>query len=200
MLFSAPVDDQDLIAKARHDAVQAALNIAADNTKSPGKKHPTPPKPRKRPESVRPVQAKDLKSAPKWAWDLYRKAKADAHRRGISWQLSPQEFAWLVRVSDGVCSVTGLRFDIPTGKRRGPFGPSLDRIESSQPYVLANVRIVCVAANIAMNAWGLETFLKVARAAVRHNASTPYSNDDRCLEYEGFQKQKEPAVTNALAL
>ncbi len=52
------------------------------------------------------------------------------------------------------------------GWRRAPWAPSVDRIDSSKGYVPGNVRLVCVAANLAMNEWGEDVLARVARAYV----------------------------------
>jgi hypothetical protein len=49
--------------------------------------------------------------------------------------------------------------------------PSLDQIEPSKGYTAHNVRLVCVAANFAMNAWGLDTLIRVARGVIKKAAS-----------------------------
>lgn len=120
---------------------------------------------------VREREKKDLKSAPMWAWNLYRKAKADAYRREIGWNLKPEQFSQLVQDSGGLCAVSGIPFTIPTAKARGPIGPSLDRIESEGDYSIDNVRLVCVAVNVALNVWGLDIFMKIATATVQKNIS-----------------------------
>jgi hypothetical protein len=49
--------------------------------------------------------------------------------------------------------------------------PSLDQIEPGKGYTADNVRLVCVAANFAMNAWGLDTLIRVARGVIKKAAS-----------------------------
>lgn len=66
------------------------------------------------------------------------------------------------------CSVTNTPFSLEVISHDGrkPFAPSIDRIDSAAGYVEGNCRIVCLAANIAMNTWGdsiLLTMLKYAR-------------------------------------
>lgn len=47
-------------------------------------------------------------------------------------------------LATGKCSVTGIPFDYskPKGTVKNPYAPSLDRINSSKPYVCDNVRVV----------------------------------------------------------
>ena len=75
----------------------------------------------------------------------------------------------------GRCAMTGLPFletQIGTGKARKPFAPSLDRIDPEQPYTLDNCRLVCVSVNFALNAFGDDVFLKMAKAAVSFETVT----------------------------
>ena len=41
----------------------------------------------------------------------------------------------------------------------------MDRIDPNEFYTLNNCRLVMVAVNFGMNAWGLEVYLKLAKAA-----------------------------------
>ncbi len=45
------------------------------------------------------------------------------------------------------------------------FAPSIDRIDPEKPYTLDNCRLVMVAVNFAMNTWGEDTFLRLAKLA-----------------------------------
>ena len=44
--------------------------------------------------------------------------------------------------------------------------PSLDRIDSNQPYSRRNCRLVLQAVNFALNAWGDDVFLAIAEGAI----------------------------------
>lgn len=96
-----------------------------------------------------------------WALELYRGAKKQAARRNIPFTLTPEEFAGIL--SDR-CALTGIRFEIASAGRgvRRPFAPSLDRIDSAGPYSAANVRLVCVAVNVALNVWGEAVLRRIA--------------------------------------
>ncbi len=74
---------------------------------------------------------------------------------------------------EGRCAITGLKFSnekIGSGKAKRAFAPSLDRIDPAEGYSRENCRLVMVAVNFAMNSWGEETYLRLAKAAMRHSA------------------------------
>ena len=74
----------------------------------------------------------------------------------------------------GVCALSGLPFSgkrIGTGKAQRPFYPSLDRIDPEQPYSVENCRLVLQAVNFALNSYGDEVFLKIARATARAHSN-----------------------------
>ena len=65
------------------------------------------------------------------------------------------------------CAVSGIAFDLtdPGSARRvfrKPYRPSLDRIACKGPYSKQNVRLVCVAVNVALNEWGEPVLYKIA--------------------------------------
>lgn len=65
------------------------------------------------------------------------------------------------------------------GKARRPYAPSLDRIDPGRGYEPDNVRLVCAVANFAMNAWGLEPVLHMARAMAKKHAEEAGDPGDR---------------------
>lgn len=100
----------------------------------------------------------------------YLSARKNAVKRRISFSLQRTEFEQIVRRSNRCCEVTGIPFclDSSGSTRRRPFAPSLDRIDSRQPYVFANCRLVCIATNMALGEWGIEVAAKISRGIVRH--------------------------------
>lgn len=96
--------------------------------------------------------------------ELFRNAKKSAGKRKIAWELTKEEFDKVVRRAGGHCEVTGvsLSFRYVRGGGRRPWAPSLDRRNSRLGYKLSNVRIVCVAANYAMNEWGIGVLKRLA--------------------------------------
>lgn len=66
--------------------------------------------------------------------------------------------------------MTGLPFSleqIGSGKAKRVFAPSLDRVQAGGCYSRENCRLVMVGVNFAINRWGLDTYLRLAEAAVR---------------------------------
>jgi hypothetical protein len=96
---------------------------------------------------------------------LYGDIRKNAAARNIPYSLTRGDFDKLIERSGGCCMISGIPFDATPfiGSMRRPFAPSLDRIDSAQGYVVGNVRLVCVLVNLAMNQWGLEPLLHVAR-------------------------------------
>jgi hypothetical protein len=81
-------------------------------------------------------------------------------RKRREYTLTKNDEAELIKRSGNKCELTGLNFSLFRGNAsKAPFAPSLDRINSSEGYTFRNVRLVCVAANFAMNEWG-EPILK----------------------------------------
>ena len=97
---------------------------------------------------------------------LFYETRKNAGRRQIPFDLTMEDYERIVAKHDGKCAVTGIEFSWHwqgTGNRR-PFAASIDRKDSSRGYVLGNVRLVCVAANLAMNTWGDKVLIKMAKA------------------------------------
>lgn len=96
---------------------------------------------------------------------LYARARKGADSRLIPFDLARKDFDALVIRSEGRCMVSGIPFDKrrnDTGIHR-PFAPSLDRIDSALGYTANNVRLVCMIVNMALNDWGIEPLLRMAR-------------------------------------
>ncbi len=97
--------------------------------------------------------------------------RSSAKERGIPFQISPSEVYRLMKATDFRCAVSGISFS-----RKGsagapdPWAPSIDRIEGRQGYINGNVRVVCLAANLAMNRWGFDVLLRLSMA-VANNAN-----------------------------
>lgn len=92
-------------------------------------------------------------------------ARKRAIKKSSEQDLSKGEAEALWLRCNGKCEVTGIPFSLDnsdTGSTRRPWAPSIDQIESGKGYTIANVRVVCIAVNIAMNQWGENVLYRIA--------------------------------------
>lgn len=72
---------------------------------------------------------------------LHDNAKQRAKKKDIVFRLSLEYV--IAGIAQVFCPKTGVMFDLSkSGSRTNPFAPSLDRIDSTKPYVDANVQVV----------------------------------------------------------
>ncbi len=102
--------------------------------------------------------------------NVLARARQNAKGRGRirEFTLTPEETLQKLKECKYRCSVTGVPLSLEVLSRDGrkPFAPSIDRIDNERGYTADNCRVVCLAANIAMNTWGdqvLLTMLKYAK-------------------------------------
>ena len=109
---------------------------------------------------------------PGWAKLLFSYTKSRAKKKGIEFSIEHDVFASLV--SDR-CHITGIPFDTeaPTGEHyRRAFAPSIDRIKNTEGYTNSNIRVICVAANLAMNEWGEDVLYRLSAAMCHKHGNT----------------------------
>ena len=88
---------------------------------------------------------------------ILRRSRRSARSRNLANDIDMEVLRSLWEAQQGRCAVSGLAFSEeghPHAFVKTPFAPSLDRIDSSKGYVKENVRLVCMAANFALNQWG----------------------------------------------
>lgn len=107
-----------------------------------------------------------FKATERWVREAFSKAKASARKRDIPFSLTMEDIAELAAKQRGCCAVTGKRFNAKTigASNKRPWMTSVDRIDSYIGYTKDNVRLVSIAANLAMGAWGEEVLYEMARA------------------------------------
>lgn len=109
---------------------------------------------------------------PPWASRLLSETKKRARKRGIKCKLNSADMASMIEAAGGCCQVSGIPFDFSKGTTwRRPFAPSIDRIDCGRGYVESNCRLVIYAANAAMNEWGLNVLLTLARGVVKKHGA-----------------------------
>lgn len=99
------------------------------------------------------VDREDLKN---FIEKAFRSCKRRSRDSGITFNITVEHLLSLAEQDKWCCSVTGVKYDLrQLHKNHGrPFAPSIDRITPGNGYTEGNVRLVCVAANYAMNQWG----------------------------------------------
>lgn len=99
---------------------------------------------------------------------LFENAKSGAKARELTFAITKQDVFDLIDAAGGRCMLTGLPFsdEKEPGVRKRLWRPSIDRIDSSRGYEIGNVRLICVAANIALQEHGDAVFEKLAFAYV----------------------------------
>lgn len=93
----------------------------------------------------------------------------------ITNELDLDYLVFLYEKQNGTCFSTGLPFDLSKDSRKKrfrPFSVSIDRIDPLKGYTKDNCRLVCVAFNLALNAFGEDTFEKIAKAYLEYKART----------------------------
>lgn len=105
---------------------------------------------------------------------VFTSARKNAKRRGISYDLSDAETEFIVYRTHGLCELSGIPFSPEgfTDYSRRPWMPSLDRIDNSRGYCAGNTRLICVAANIALNEWGDDVLYRLIDGINRHTCVT----------------------------
>lgn len=106
---------------------------------------------------------------------MWRRAYNRALLRRMRFELAQADVTAMMLRSGGRCAVTGIPFDYKRldGHTKRPWAPSLDRIEASDGYTVANCRIVCVVANLAMNTWGEGVFRQMLEHYQALHPATP---------------------------
>ena len=152
--------------------------------------------------SVRNLSVNDKLGLPASLIRAWRSARYRATRHGRPFTLSLDDLYVLWERCDGRCVVSGVEL---TGEEpqasalvKRPFQPSIDQIDPTKGYTLQNTRITCVAANFAMNEWGLDTLRRLARGVVQKAEEEARGNEQwyrRQTEKLREAEQALPAVT-----
>lgn len=102
---------------------------------------------------------------------IFSVSKKNAKVRNIEFKLTEKQYKELVINSCGVCSLTGIPFNFTNNTyKRNPFSASIDRIDSTKGYFVGNVRLVCVAVNIALNEWGLDVLKRISERLIEKSS------------------------------
>jgi hypothetical protein len=100
------------------------------------------------------------------ALDLMDRARIRAAESGKGFDLTRP---WVEKLISGRCAVSGREFDLTpsASTHANPNAPSLDRIDSTKGYLKSNVRAVTVHVNYALNLFGDDALVSLAKDVLR---------------------------------
>lgn len=114
-------------------------------------------------------------------WKAFDAASQRAKKRGLPFNLTIAYLIDRIEATKGRCELSGIafdpRFDADRSYAHNPYGVSIDRIEQSAGYVEGNVRLILTSLNFAINQWGLDAYLRVARSVIERIPSPLASTD-----------------------
>ena len=97
-------------------------------------------------------------------------AKARAAKKEREFAITRTDVQKMLEKQQWRCAVSGLMFDLSYDAEckfsYNPFGISIDRVDSAKGYTKDNVRLVLTAVNFALNEWGHDVYLRIAKAVV----------------------------------
>ncbi|MDP1873706.1 hypothetical protein [Phenylobacterium sp.] len=114
---------------------------------------------------------------------LLKNARARCKANGAEISLTEEDVVAMLERQGWRCAVSGIPFDLDaTGPNRKafrrPYRPSIDRIASRGPYSVSNVRIVCVAVNVALNEWGDHVLSRIAHGVVAQETAREHRTEN----------------------
>lgn len=102
-------------------------------------------------------------------------ARVRAIRKGMDFHLSADDLLSLGERQEWRCAVSGLKFNLEYDAESrftyNPFGISIDRTDCAKGYCPSNVRLVLTAVNFALNDWGDDIFIEIAKAVAAKASS-----------------------------
>lgn len=94
-----------------------------------------------------------------WARSCFQNARKRAAKQGVAFDLTVDD---IYNLAGDCCPVFGFRFNFIGNGRIGPESPSLDKIDPSAGYVLGNVAVISMKANMIKQNASSEEIRKVA--------------------------------------
>lgn len=92
-------------------------------------------------------------------------------RKRMAMSLSEDDIIDLLLLQECRCAISRLRFDLrrPRHGGRRAFAPSIDRVDSTGPYIRENVMLTCTIVNVGRGDWPLQDFKRMCMAVAEHD-------------------------------
>lgn len=100
----------------------------------------------------------------KFAQSKFSKQRAEAIRRGYSWELTKEQVHDMI-INTKICSISGLPLSLAVN---AVDGSSIDRIDNDKGYFIENVQVVSKRVNVAKNTMTDEEFIVMCESVVKH--------------------------------
>ncbi len=112
-------------------------------------------------------------------WNINNPDKVRAQRlhgnatkraKTMGWPKPDFDSVWIYeKIKNGYCEVTGIKFDLDTEVRssvhaKNPWVPSIDRTDSSKPYLKDNVKIVVFMYNVCKSEFSHEDVIQFCKS------------------------------------
>ncbi len=102
----------------------------------------------------------------------------NAQKRAVAMGWPPPDFdsVWIEnKILAGVCEATGIEFDLETQTSKSvhaknPWVPSIDRIDSSKPYLKENVQVVVYMYNVCKAEFGHADVVRFCKSVAASEA------------------------------
>ena len=102
-----------------------------------------------------------------WVCEQLRQGLGDAKKRAkakqVPFEIDEEYLTRQVIKNRFRCALSSISFKPCDEFYRNPYRPSIDRINSKGGYTKGNVRIVAYCVNAAMNEWGVDVLMEVAK-------------------------------------
>lgn len=92
---------------------------------------------------------------------LARSAFARARKRGIEYELELKELLCANPPTNCMCCSREFDYRLGQGRANRASSPSLDRLDSSKGYTIANVRVICTDCNVKKNGSSIEDLKRI---------------------------------------
>ena len=90
--------------------------------------------------------------------ELCTNALRRAEIKGFDHNITPEYLNTLLRVQNGLCYFFKVQLHIDGTSADSPYQVSLDRLDNNRGYVIGNVALTCIAANLSRNKFPAEEF------------------------------------------
>jgi hypothetical protein len=106
----------------------------------------------------------------KKATNIVSNIKRRAKEKGLPFDLDKHVPEIQARIDIGLCELSGIPF-VWGLRGRCALTASVDRIIPAKGYVYTNIRLICLALNVAFNNWGEEIAFRIFEAVKRKRAT-----------------------------